>query len=105
MRMIQDMFIKIGNGHLGGGTVVHQEDLIGLPGVKYAQIENVTFGYKFNPAGYKRTVTHYVARFELEIHEGKEYWNETSYISCKNKAEAKRVYKATVTDLIKSLKG
>lgn len=92
----------MGQAYLGGGTEVLKEDQI-LPNVRYAVYKTLTWSHKFNPAGYKKNIKYTVARFEevMDTFNGKRYFEETSRLVYKNKAEALKVYNATV----KGLKG
>lgn len=91
LRTIQSIFIPLGKGNLGGGTIVHAEDFT-FPTVKYALIECIEHKYKFNPAGIKTVREHRIGRFEYR--DG--MWNETSSTVFSTKQAAKKAYKGII---------
>lgn len=95
MRTIQSMFKPMGAGDFGGGTQVLAE-FEPLPNIRYALIHSISHGYRVNPAGMRTTHKYSIRRFEYDTTEfGREYWNETSFLRCQTKAEARKVFNAT----------
>lgn len=66
-----------------------------IKGIRYALIHALE--WRTTLRGPKTINSYSVRRFELQ-EDG--FWDETSYLSCKTKAEAKKVFKATKEGMI-----